>query len=85
MLEEKAEIYSDRKPEPMAGDLMGWKGNMAFLPYNSDFREGRKLFGQEFGSATTIEKFREQQEIESVYLLQNLLKKPHEWSDITLK
>lgn len=84
LLDEKAEIYSERKVEPMAGELMGWKGNLAFLPCGNDFREGKKLFGQEFGSAT-IEKFRDQLDLESVYLLQNLLKKPDDWSDATLK
>ena len=76
LLETKSAIYSDRADAPMATDLVGWKDNLAFLQYGSRFREGRKMFHQEFGTPKQLVKFQPQQEDQSINLLRNLLKEP---------
>ena len=61
----------------MATDLVGWKNNLAFLPYGKRFREGRKLFHQEFGQPLALVKFHGQEEDESLNLLRRLLSEPN--------
>ena len=43
LLEKRSSIYSDRPRMPMAGELMGWEHNMALTPYNTRWRESRRL------------------------------------------
>ncbi|KAF8987964.1 cytochrome P450 [Cyathus striatus] len=66
LLEKKSGIYCNRPEAPMATELVGWKNNLAFLQYGKRFREGRKLFHQEFGSPLGLGKFYRQQEEECV-------------------
>lgn len=77
LLDKKSAIYSDRANAPMATDLVGWKNNLAFLPYGKRFREGRKLFHQEFGQPLALAKFHGQEEDESLNLLRRLLSEPN--------
>ena len=79
LLDKKSAIYSDRPDAPMATELVGWKNNLAFLPYGKRFREGRKLFHQEFGQPSALVKFQHQQEDESLNLLRRLLDSPREF------
>lgn len=63
----------------MATELVGWKNNLAFLPYGKRFREGRKLFYQEFGQPQSIVKFHHQEEDESLNFLKRLLENPKDF------
>jgi hypothetical protein len=79
LLDKKSSIYSDRANAPMATDLVGWKNNLAFLPYGKRFREGRKLFHQEFGTPNALIKFYRQEEDESLNFLRRLLEVPEDF------
>ena len=86
IFDKRSAIYSDRATIPMAGKMMGWEGNLAFKPYKEkSFKQGRRLFQQEFGTYATIKKFHPQEEAESVNLLDRLLKEPEDWCNATLK
>lgn len=63
----------------MATELVGWKNNLAFLPYGKRHREGRKLFHQEFGHPSALVKFHRQIEDESSNLLKLLLEDPKDY------
>ncbi|TDL15494.1 cytochrome P450 [Rickenella mellea] len=79
LLEKKSAIYSDRASAPMATDLVGWKNNLAFLPYGQRHREGRKLFHQELGQPLSLVRFHHQEEDESLNFLKRLLKNPKDY------
>lgn len=86
IFDKRSAIYSDRATIPMAGKMMGWEGNLAFKPYQAkSFKQGRKLFQQEFGTYAAAAKYHPQEETESVNLLDRLLNEPEDWSNATLK
>lgn len=64
----------------MGTDLVGWKNDLAFLPYGKRFREGCKLFHQEFGQPLALGKFHDQERDELLGLLKRLLSKPKDFA-----
>ncbi|TDL15492.1 cytochrome P450 [Rickenella mellea] len=76
LCDKKSSIYSERAPMPMAGELVGWKENLAFRPYGKEFRYGRRVYHQEFGNNVSLEKFQPAQDTEACKFLKNLLDKP---------
>ncbi|KAF8989702.1 cytochrome P450 [Cyathus striatus] len=73
LCEKKGSIYSDRAPIPMAGELVGWKENLAFRPYGNEFRYGRRVYHQAFGNAASLAQFQPAQAKEASRFLRNLL------------
>ncbi|KAG1813631.1 cytochrome P450 [Suillus subaureus] len=54
MMDSKSTLYSDRPVVPMAGELVGWKDSMAFLPYGDSFRQQRKNLHRVIGSRAAV-------------------------------
>jgi hypothetical protein len=83
LCDKKSNIYSDRAVVPMAGELVGWKDNLAFMPYGEKFKYGRRVYHQEFGSKATLVKFQSAQEEQVYRYLKKLLDKPTEFIRLT--
>jgi hypothetical protein len=43
LLDKRSSIYSDRPHMAMAGELIGWDHSISLTPYNTQFRETRRL------------------------------------------
>ena len=78
MLEKKSRIYSDRPAIQMAGELMGWKDVLGFLPYGQRFRKYRRIFHHSIGTHDAMSKFYHIQEMETHRFLKLVQAKPEE-------
>ena len=78
MLEKKSRIYSDRPAIQMAGELIGWKDVLGFLPYGQRFRNYRKIFHHAIGTYDAMSKFNHIEEMETHRFLKLVLAKPEE-------
>lgn len=83
LCDKKSSIYSDRAPIPMAGQLVGWEENLAFRPYGKEFRYGRKVYHQEFGTNVALLKFQPAQDKEASRFLKNLLDDPRNFAKLS--
>jgi len=80
MLDKKSTIYSDRPISIMAGDLVGWKGALTFMPLGDSLRWNRKNFHRVIGSYTAMKAYDVYliEEIETRRFLKHVLAKPEE-------
>ncbi|OCH96215.1 cytochrome P450 [Obba rivulosa] len=77
LLERRSSTYSDRPRMVMLNELVGFGWGLAFRPYDNAWRDGRKMFHQEF-HPTAVKRFRPV-ELEYVHqFLQSLLSTPHD-------
>ncbi|KAG2131537.1 cytochrome P450 [Suillus cothurnatus] len=76
MMDSKSTLYSDRPVLPMAGELVGWKDSLPFLPYGDRFRRQRKNFHRVIGSRTAVDVYNEIEEVETHRFLKRVLAKP---------
>jgi cytochrome P450 len=60
----------------MAGELVGWKDSLPFLPYGDRFRRQRKNFHRVIGSRTAVNVYNEIEEVETHRFLKRVLAKP---------
>ncbi|KAJ7460740.1 cytochrome P450 [Mycena latifolia] len=81
ILDKKSSIYSDRPVIPMAGELVGWKNTLVFVPYGDRFRNYRRLAHSLFGSRSTMASFEPLEEQETHRFLKRLLSKPEGLQD----
>jgi len=79
----KSSIYSDRMNITMAGELIGWNGNLAFKAYGKEFRYGRRVYHQEFGNNISLVKFQASQDKEATKLLKGLIQNPKNFAKLT--
>ncbi|KAF9044348.1 cytochrome P450 [Panaeolus papilionaceus] len=79
LFDKRSMIYSDRPPQPMAVDLMGWSFNLAWQPYGDWWRRHRKAFHEHF-NPNIIEKYDPIQTQEHHQFLVNLLREPAAFS-----
>ena len=85
LCDKKSNIYSDRAPIPMAGQLVGWQENLAFRPYGKEFKYGRKVYHHEFGTNAALLKFQPAQEKEASIFLKRLLEAPKDFIKLTAR
>jgi hypothetical protein len=76
MLDSKSALYSDRPVLPMAGELVGWKDSLPFLPYGDRFRRQRKNLHRVIGSRTAVDVYNVIEEVETHRFLKRVLAKP---------
>jgi cytochrome P450 len=76
MMDSKSTLYSDRPVLPMAGELVGWKDSLPFLPYGDRFRRQRKNFHRVIGSRAAVDVYNEIEEVETHRFLKRVLAKP---------
>ncbi|TFY83864.1 hypothetical protein EWM64_g140 [Hericium alpestre] len=76
MLEKKASIYSDRPVLPMGGQLVGWEESLGLTQYGDQSNRYRKLFHQVMGTRATVEQWHPLVNMETVRMLQRILKEP---------
>ncbi|KAG1800168.1 cytochrome P450 [Suillus subaureus] len=76
MMDSKSTLYSDRPVVPMAGELVGWKDSMAFLPYGDSFRQQRKNLHRVIGSRAAVNVYNVVEEVETRRFLKRVLAKP---------
>ncbi|PPQ74972.1 hypothetical protein CVT24_010273 [Panaeolus cyanescens] len=80
LFEQRSAIYSDRPPQPMATDLLGWKFNLGWHPYGPWWRRHRKAFHEHF-NPNVIEKYDPVQNQEIHRVLGKLLREPARFND----
>ena len=79
MLDNKGSMYSDRPVFPMAGDLVGAKDALTFLPYDDDrFRWHRKNLHRVIGTRTSMNIYNQVEEIGYHRFLKRVLVEPAE-------
>lgn len=76
MLDKKSRIYSDRPVAHMAGELVGWKDALIFLPYGRRLRSYRRMFHQIIGTYGAMSRFHHVEEIQTHRFLKRLLLNP---------
>jgi hypothetical protein len=76
MMDGKSTLYSDRPVIPMAGELVGWKDSLPFLPYGDRFRRQRKNLHRVIGSRTAVDVYSVIEEVETHRFLKRVLAKP---------
>ncbi|KAG1874858.1 cytochrome P450 [Suillus subluteus] len=76
MMDSKSALYSDRPVVPMAGELVGWKDAMAFLPHGDRFRQQRKNLHRVIGSRAAVDVYSEIEEVETRRFLKRVLANP---------
>ncbi|KAG6902463.1 hypothetical protein C0995_016325 [Termitomyces sp. Mi166 len=76
MLEKKSSIYSDRPVWEMAGNLVGWKNDIALIPYGDRFRRCRRLLHDIIGNKASAQQFFYIQEVETHRFLRRVLANP---------
>ncbi|KAG1855191.1 cytochrome P450 [Suillus subalutaceus] len=76
MMDSKSTLYSDRPVLPMAGELVGWKDSLPFLPYGDRFRRYRRNFHRVIGSRAAVDVYNEIEEVETHRFLKRVLAKP---------
>ncbi|KAG2360788.1 cytochrome P450 [Suillus spraguei] len=76
IMDSKSTLYSDRPILPMAGELVGWKDSLPFLPYGDRFRQQRRNFHKVIGSRAAVDVYNEIEEVETRRFLKRVLAKP---------
>ncbi|KAK0234231.1 cytochrome P450 [Armillaria fumosa] len=80
LLDKKSLISSDRPFFAMSGELIGWKNGLALMPYDSRFRNLRRLAHQLFGTNAAMKQFLPMVELETHRFLKRISAKPEELS-----
>jgi cytochrome P450 len=62
----------------MAGELVGWKDSLPFLPYGDRFVRYRRNFHQVIGSRAAVNVYNEIEEVETHRFLKRVLAKPNQ-------
>lgn len=57
LLNQRSAIYSDRPEQTMAGDLVGWYQNMAFMRIGERHRVARSMIHKVVGTRATVQQF----------------------------
>ena len=57
LLDKRSSIYSERWFSMLAGEIIGWKKILGFMPYGSQFREIRKYLNRSIGTRASMEKY----------------------------
>ena len=57
LLDKRSSIYSERRGRVLAGEIIGWKKSLGFMPYGSRFREFRKYMNRSIGTRASVEKY----------------------------
>ncbi|KAG2037858.1 cytochrome P450 [Suillus americanus] len=76
MMDSKSTLYSDRPVLPMAGELVGWKESLPFLPYGDRFRRYRRNFHRAIGTRAAVDVYNVIEEVETCRFLKRVLAKP---------
>ncbi|KAG1855207.1 cytochrome P450 [Suillus subalutaceus] len=76
MMDSKSLLYSDRPILPMAGELVGWKDSLPFLPYGDLFRQHRRNFHRVIGSRAAVDVYNVVEEVETHRFLKRVLAEP---------
>ncbi|KAF7973627.1 hypothetical protein HWV62_14814 [Athelia sp. TMB] len=81
LLDKRGDIYSDRPPMVMAGDLCGCKDMVAFAPYGDQSKRQRKYMHQALGPAS-IREYQPLITLETASFLNRLLDNPAEYINL---
>lgn len=81
LLDKKSNINSDRPILPMVGELVGWDRIMPLMRYGPEHQISRKMFHQELGAFSAIQKFYEYEEQMSIEMLRRMVQRPDEFYD----
>ncbi|KAG0699879.1 cytochrome P450 [Suillus ampliporus] len=76
MLDKKSSVYSDRPVLPMAGELVGLKHALGFIPYGDLFRRYRKHFHRAIGSRAVLHIYNQIEEVETHRFLKRVFANP---------
>ncbi|KAG1874873.1 cytochrome P450 [Suillus subluteus] len=76
MLDSKSTLYSDRPVLPMAGELVGWKESLPFLPYGDCFCRYHRNFHRAIGTRAAVDVYNVIEEVETHRFLKRVLAKP---------
>ncbi|KAJ3721438.1 cytochrome P450 [Lentinula guzmanii] len=78
LLDKRSSIYSSRPHVTMLQDLIGWEGDLVYLPYGNEMKLHRKLFHQ--GFHPTDSSLHQPHHKKALRLfLNNLIDTPEEW------
>ncbi|KAK0501164.1 cytochrome P450 [Armillaria luteobubalina] len=80
LLDKMGSISSDRPLVAMGGELIGWKNSLGLMPYDTRFRNFRRLAHQLFGTNVTMKQFLPIVELETHRLLTRISARPEELS-----
>ncbi|PSR72560.1 hypothetical protein PHLCEN_2v11553 [Hermanssonia centrifuga] len=75
LLEKRSSVYSDRPEMTMLNELCGFGWGLAFQRYNTEWRDARRVFHQEF-HPQAVRRFRDTEEKSTHQFLRNLLDHP---------
>ena len=76
LLDKRSSIYSERRLSVLAGEIIGWKKSLGFLPYGSQFREMRKYMNRSIGTRASVEKYAPLLEKETAKLVARVMADP---------
>ncbi|GAW06633.1 cytochrome P450 [Lentinula edodes] len=78
LLDKRSSIYSSRPRVTMLQDLIGWEGDLVYLPYGNAWKAHRKLLHQEFHPSDSSA-YRPHHKKALRLFLNNLIETPEEW------
>ncbi|KAJ3983249.1 cytochrome P450 [Lentinula detonsa] len=78
LLDKRSSNYSGRPHVMMLHDLIGWEGDLVYLPYGDEMKLHRKLFHQEF-HPTDSSLYQPHHKKALSLFLNNLIDTPEEW------
>ncbi|KAF5019368.1 hypothetical protein F66182_8618 [Fusarium sp. NRRL 66182] len=81
ILERRSAIHSSRPNQIFAGEMVGWRDSLAFLPYSARFRTYRKNMSRIIGSNTAASQYDKLQEAEVAHFLLHVLDQPDKLKD----
>ena len=76
LLDKRSSIYSERWFSMLAGEIIGWKKILGFMPYGSQFREIRKYLNRSIGTRASMEKYAPLLEKETAKLVARVVADP---------
>ncbi|CCM06879.1 uncharacterized protein FIBRA_09188 [Fibroporia radiculosa] len=79
LLDKRGAIYSDRPHFGLITDVLDWKPNLPFLPYNDQWRKHRRLCQNAVGTTQSLAGFRPLHRVESLKLLMELMQTPEDF------
>ncbi|KIP12382.1 hypothetical protein PHLGIDRAFT_62333 [Phlebiopsis gigantea 11061_1 CR5-6] len=75
LFEKRSSIYSDRQPQVMCHEIVGWDKNIAFRQYGDGWRDRRRMFHQQFHPGA-VHKYHHISSREAKKLLYRILNNP---------
>lgn len=76
LFERRSALYADRPRMPMLNDLCGWSWDLGLMPYNDDWKLGRKMFTKHFRAGAASVAHREQETRCARELVRDILRDP---------